>query len=418
MSGSFAALIQPASGLAAGTRFDTVYGANAVSLVVTPRFYAGLAAAGMAESRSESDVGHALDAIRPPPGTALDPAQAALFDPLYRLPAGSIAPGLDELAPSIYPDAMITARSAWYLMANAVGAQLAARRGLAADSAASTVPGPNGRTTWVSGLGGYNSIGANSGSSGFTAGLGGMAAGIDVPVDGTVRLGVAIGTVDGQTWSQSGGNCDQPHGAACRLWRVAQRHVLRRRPTRHDLSTGERASGAASVRQRPRGAAPTGWPVAAVRGSACSRTIGGWLIEPSLGFDLFALHQNSLSETGGALAESIGDATLRSAQATLAAGAQRRFALSETVTMTLSGRLGWTHEFADNTARVAARFAELSGSEFVESSTPIGRDAALVGLGTDIAVASWPVTMFVAYGGAINASSSAQSVNVGVRFEW
>ncbi len=198
-------MTEPASGLAAGTRFDTLYGSNAITLAVTPSFYGNLAAAGVAESSSESAVGSALDAIRPAPGVAMDPARSALFGPLYTLPAGSIAVGLDELAPSIYPDAMITARSSWYLMANAVSGQLAERRGLAADHAANSAPGPNGSTIWVSGLGGYDSIGAGGGSPGFTAGLGGMAAGIDMPVAGTGRVGVAIGTVEGQT-------CRRPAG--------------------------------------------------------------------------------------------------------------------------------------------------------------------------------------------------------------
>ena len=52
------------------------------------------------------------------------------------------------------------------------------------------------------------------------------------------------------------------------------------------------------------------------------------------------------------------------------------------------------------------------------SSAPIGRDAALVGLGADIKVTSWPVAMFVDYGGAISGSSNAQSFNAGLRFIW
>jgi autotransporter-associated beta strand protein len=120
VSGSFNSLSEPTSGLAAGTRFDTLYGSNAVSLVVTPSSYGNLTAAGLAESNSESGVGGALDAIRPTPGSALAPALAALFGPLYMLPASSITIGLDELAPSIYADAMITMRNSWYLMARAI----------------------------------------------------------------------------------------------------------------------------------------------------------------------------------------------------------------------------------------------------------------------------------------------------------
>ncbi len=149
------------------------------------------------------------------------------------------------------------------------------------------------------------------------------------------------------------------------------------------------------------------------------KNLGAWLIEPSLGFSGFDLHLNGLAErAGGALAENIGGATLDSAESTLAVNAQRAFALSGTVQMTVKGRLGWSHEFADNMARISASFAGLRGSGFALASAPIGRDAALVGLGADIKVASWPVTMFAGYGGAVNVSSNAQSFNAGVRFVW
>ena len=417
ITGSFGSLTEPASGLAAGTRFDTLYGSNAISLVVTPSFYGNLAAAGLTESSSESGVGAALDAIRPAPGVALDPAQLALFVPLYPLPAGSITVALDELAPSIYPDAMITGRSSWYMMANAVSGQLATRRGLAADHDANSAPGPDGSTIWVSGLGGYDSVSAGGGSPGFTAGLAGTAAGIDVPVAGTARVGVAIGTVEGHTWSQASGNATSSTAqlvtygqwqngvffAEAQLGLMYQQENVNRSLPVFSAATRGDANGLAGG-----GGLRVG----------VQQQLGAWLLEPSLGFGGFDLHLGSVAESGGALAENIGGASLGSAQSTLAVTAQRGFGLSDTVRMTAKARLGWSHEFADNTATVAASFAGLSGSGFALNSAPIGRDAALVGLDADINVASWPVAMFVGYGAAISGSSSAQSFNAGVRFVW
>jgi subtilase-type serine protease len=148
------------------------------------------------------------------------------------------------------------------------------------------------------------------------------------------------------------------------------------------------------------------------------QNLGGWLVEPSVGFGGFALHLGGVAESGRLLAENIGGATLGSAETTLAVSAQRGFVLSERVRMTVTGRLGWSHEFADNAASVTASFQGLNGSGFALSSAPIGRDAALVGLAADIDVASWPMAVFVGYGGAISGSSSAQSVNAGLRFIW
>jgi outer membrane autotransporter protein len=295
-------------------------------------------------------------------------------------------------------------------MANTVGGQLAARRGLAADSAADSAPAPHGSTIWASGLGGYDTIGAGGGSPGFTAGLGGMAA-------GTGRIGVAIGTVEGQTWSQSGGNTTNStaqlvaYGQWQRgmLFAEAQLGLMYQQETVHRALPlfGASAHGATD------GLAGGG----SVR-VGIQQTLAGWLIEPSLGFGGLGLHLGSVAETGGPLEETIAGATLGSAQSTLAVDAQRGFALTETLRMTITGRLGWSHEFADNIATVSAGFAGLSGSGFALNSAPIGRDAAVVGLGADIKVASLPVTMFVSYGGAITASISAQSFNAGVRFIW
>ncbi len=207
VSGSFSSFTAPGSSPAGNTRLDMFTAADTVGLAVTPAFYANLAANGLAESRSEAAVGGALDAVRPASGAAMDPTQSALFNPLYALPAGRITPALDELAPSIYADELITARNSWYLVANAISSQLAARRGLAADQSANIAPGPNGSTIWVSALAGYNSFGAGNGSPGFTAGLGGAAAGIDMPLlANTARVGGAVATVSGQTWSQASGN--------------------------------------------------------------------------------------------------------------------------------------------------------------------------------------------------------------------
>ena len=358
ISGSFSALIEPTSGLAAGARFDTLYGGNTVSLVVTPSFYGNLAAAGVAESRSESGVGGALDAIRPAPGTAMAPAQSALFGPLYTLPAGSIAAGLDELAPSIYADELITARNSWYLMEHAVSGQLAARRGLAADNAANSASGPNGSTIWVSALAGYDTTAAGDGAPGFTAGLGGAAAGIDLPVAGTQvagtgggRVGVAAGTVEGQTWSQSGGNATNSTAQFVTYgqWRSgmffaeAQLGLMYQQETVHQTLP----LFGASTQGDTDGLAGGGGVRAGVQ-----QNLGAWLIEPSLGFGGFDLHLGRLAETGGALAENIGGATLGSAESTLAVSAQRSFTLSETVQMTAKAQLGWSHEFADNTASI------------------------------------------------------------------
>jgi subtilase-type serine protease len=270
VSGSFGALAAPGSGLAAGTRFDALYGGNTVWVATTPGLYGNLAAAGLAESAGESAIGTALDAIRPAPGTALDPAQAALFGPLYTLPAGGITVALDELAPSIYPDAMITARNSWYLMANAVSGQMAARCGLAAGTTADSALGPDGSTIWVSGLGGYDSIGAGGGAPGFTVGLGGAAAGIDRPVAETTRIGVASARSRGRPGRRPAAGRPAARRSLSPMANGRAGCCLPRRNSGWCISRRPRIGRChcSAPRRRVR---PAGWPAAAVCGSVCSR---------------------------------------------------------------------------------------------------------------------------------------------------
>jgi uncharacterized protein with beta-barrel porin domain len=237
-------------------------------------------------------------------------------------------------------------------------------------------------------------------------------------VAGAGRIGVAVGTVEAQTWSQSDGNATSSTAQLVTYgqWQSGIFFAEAQLGLMYQQETAHRTLPLFGVTMRGTTNGQAGGGGARI---GVQQNLDGWLIEPSLGFGGFDLHLNGLTETGaGALAETIGGATLGSAETTLAVSAQRGFALNERVRMIVKGRLGWSHEFADNMARVSASFADLSGSGFVLNSAPIGRDAALVGLGADIKVASWPVAMFVDYGGAISGSSNAQSFSAGLRFTW
>ena len=417
VTGTYGSLTQPGSGLPAGARFDALYGANAISLVVTPSYYGDQAAAGVPGSGNATSVGNALDAIRPAAGSATS-ALSALFDRLYMLPASGITAALQELSPSIYADALVTARNAWYLMGNSVDQQLASRRGLAPDSAGNSAPGPRGSTIWMTALAGYDTTNGGGGDGGFTSGLGGAAAGIDAPVAGGGRIGVALGSVDGQTWTQSGG---QATGTTAQLlgygqWQSGKLFVagqLGGLYSQENVTRNLPLFGA-STRGATNGTAGGGGLRVGI-----DQPLGSWLLEPSLGFGGFRFQATDVTETGGApFAEQIGGQSIASAQSTLGVSLQHGVAVSSTVSVVAKGELGWSHEFASNTADPWASLAELGGSGFQVNSAPIGRDAALVGMRAEVKVASWPVSMFAGYGGAVSGSSNAQSFTAGVHFVW
>ena len=93
MSGGFTTLTQPASGIAPGTRFEALHGGRTISLGADAGVLRRPRRRGLAQTAGERSLGAALDATRPAPGVTMDPVRAALFGPLYTLPAGSIAAG-------------------------------------------------------------------------------------------------------------------------------------------------------------------------------------------------------------------------------------------------------------------------------------------------------------------------------------
>jgi uncharacterized protein with beta-barrel porin domain len=414
--GSFTSLTQP-DGLAPGTRLDALYGPDAIALVVTPADFSDLASLGIPESPNQSAIGSLLDLVRPE-GGQMTPGQQALFQSLYTLPSTSITAAINELSPEIYADALMTTRNAWYLMANAIGGQLEARRGLVESNTANSAAGPNGSTVWASGLGETSNTYGSDNSSGYTTGLGGAAFGIDMPVGQSIRLGFAAGATGGQTNAQVGGQASsetaqlETYGQwqSGMFFAEAQLGVMyQHENVNRNLTTfGYTANGQTD-----------GWAGGGGVRVGIAQTLGDWLLQPSAGFGGFGFHQNSLSEGGaGLLAEDIGGQSLSSAQSTLAISAQHGFGLSDTVQMVGKGQLGWSHEFADNAASVSANFSSLGGSGFQVSSAPIGRDAALVGVDADLQVSGWPMAIFAGYGGAFSGSSNTQAFTAGLRFNW
>ncbi len=112
VTGNFASLVQPSTGLGAGTRFDVSYGANTIDLFVTPASFANLSALGGVVTRNRAAVGGALDVLRGPAGPALTGDTAAVINALYGLPVGGMGAALDQMAGTVHGDAMTAALSA------------------------------------------------------------------------------------------------------------------------------------------------------------------------------------------------------------------------------------------------------------------------------------------------------------------
>lgn len=110
VDGAFASVTQPTSGLSANTRFDVLYGAASVDLVVTPGSFATLGAAS-GWRRNAIATGAGLDAIRPTAGSRSGPLQS-LFDGLYGYNAAGYGAALQQLSGEVHAQTMATAANA------------------------------------------------------------------------------------------------------------------------------------------------------------------------------------------------------------------------------------------------------------------------------------------------------------------
>jgi subtilase-type serine protease len=202
VSGGFSTLTQPSDALPAGARMDAMYGASTITLVVTPSSYAGLAALGLAETPNQSAVGAALDSMRPAAGTAMPAGLAGLFNPLYLQGGGTLGVTLDELAPTIYGDALMTGLGMRRLADGAVFDALDSARGSESASAMSATLS-TGATVWLGGLGQFNNV-ASDAAPGYRSSVAGTVAGVDVRIDPSLVVGSNSKFAFGAVFSRCG----------------------------------------------------------------------------------------------------------------------------------------------------------------------------------------------------------------------
>jgi uncharacterized protein with beta-barrel porin domain len=412
LTGSFSGLTQPA-GLAANTRFDALYGANAVDLVVTPASYAIYAGNNWA-----APVGAGLDAARPEAGVAMTPGQTAVYAPLYALAADQIVPALDWIAPVIYADTLMVDRQSYQMVEGAVNDQLQARRGAPAATGAQTAAGPGGTTIWLAGNGQFiNQDNAANGTPGYSGSAGGVVAGIDGTVLPGLRLGLAAGFYS-QSVNSAYAASYQGASAQIQLYAGYQTGVLfvdAQAGTVFDQGNVRRSLPIYSAAVN-NGVSGFGLG-ASVRGGA-RLAVGAWTVEPSLTFSGSSLSQNGLSETGaGAAGMQIGSSSIGSFRTTAAIEVDRRFALGGAYVLVPSVRLGWAYEALDTNAPVKASFLGAPGSGFVLTSASIGRSAAVAGLHAVLETGTaWQV--FGGYDAAFNGKASEQSVAGGLQYRF
>jgi autotransporter-associated beta strand protein len=415
IAGSFSGLNQPTAGLAAGTRFDTLYGNNALSLVVTPAAYGNLAAAGLAQTANERAVGTALDSARPPAGVRMSGEAAGLFSVLYPLTAQAIGPALDQLAGNTYGDILLNNAGSQRLVMDAVADQLSARRGAATGSGGETAATSWTGTVWVRGLAQWSDLG-NAGTQGYSASSGGAAVGADVRLPGGYLAGAALAYTGGGLSSRDGGSADTQalHLLGYGSWN--------RGPLFADLQLGGSWSDD-SVRRdlgsfgtQARGTAHgTGVFTDGRVGAAFD--YAGFHVEPSAGLSLQRLNRNSLTEDApSAVALHVRENGFTSFRSLIGARADRVFVIRDQIVLTPALHLGWGHQFADTTASTDAVLAGID-VPFTTTTSGSGRDSLLAGAAVT-AQLSPRLALYASYDADLRVRFTGQALTGGLRYTW
>ncbi|WP_245364809.1 MULTISPECIES: S8 family serine peptidase [Methylobacterium] len=443
LSGSFTGLAQPAAGLPAGTRFDALYAATGLDLVVTPAAYGNLAGLGLAQTGNARAVGAALDLARPAAGTRPDAARARVYDPLYAADPATLPGGLASLSGQSYGDAVMTDLAARRLLSDTIDRhQRGLGGGAGAFSAGDPGPGPNrtalqvrggagaaaaplavgeGRV-WADALYGFGARAGDRAATGAGFDAGGLLMGVDRQVGADTQVGAAFSYLREGGTSRGAGlgrfTTDSYGGtlyASTRLGAVVLRGTagVSYADGRVDrtVALGTAVSQASGL--------SSGWN-GGVSGFAGYTLAVGLPVDlvPEVGFSYDRLTRGRVSERGGLVNQGFGGqgfavADLDAARS-LVGGRVTSWAFAGVPDLRLEGRAYWAHELADTAALVRSN---LFGAGFLSRTSALGRDGAVLGVSLTGAVAEG-VQLSVGYTGDVRPGATAQVFTAGLQAAW
>jgi outer membrane autotransporter protein len=80
-------------------------------------------------------------------------------------------------------------------------------------------------------------------------------------------------------------------------------------------------------------------------------------------------------------------------------------------------RLGWAHEYADTARPVTASFVGAPGSSFTVQGAAPARDAAVLALAVNTAIAE-ATSLYFRYDGEVGGGTDAHALTAGFRMTW
>lgn len=270
---------------------------------------------------------------------------------------------------------------------------------------------------WIKALGAWGKTDDSHDTAGYTTSIGGLLAGVDGVVDDQTRVGLVAGYSDSSVSMGSGthssAQVDSYHlgayaGHEMGAWRLSAggAYSWHRADVKRDLQYGD-----VSAKQKAKVDSGT----TQVFGEAAYRlNLQALALEPFANLAYVHLDTEGFTEKGdGAALKSSGDRR-DEVLSTLGVRALKTVRLSGQQQLDLSGSLGWQHNLSNTDSEEHLAFAS-GGTPFVVESSPLVRDAALVGAHASLAL-SRDVRLNLDYTGQL--ASREKSHGVGLSLNW
>ncbi|MGQ7863371.1 autotransporter serine peptidase EprS [Pseudomonas sp. 32A] len=272
---------------------------------------------------------------------------------------------------------------------------------------------------WVKALGSWGKTDSRSETAGYTTSLGGMLAGVDGALDEQTRAGLVAGYSDSSlnmgSGTHSSASIDSYHlgayaGHELGNWRlsVGGAYSWHRGDVKRDLQYGE-VSGKQKTKLDARSAQV--FTEAAYRLSLQSMAL-----EPFANLAYVHLDSERFHEKGDAAALERGSDSRDAVLSTLGLRAAKTFPLNDRQQLDVSGSLGWQHSLSAVESEEHLAFVA-GGPSFAVQSSPLMRDAALVGVQASLAL-SKSTRVNLDYTGQLAGREKVQGVGLSLNWQF
>ncbi|UVL11381.1 autotransporter domain-containing protein [Pseudomonas rhodesiae] len=315
--------------------------------------------------------------------------------------------GLQQLSGEIYPaiGAMLINDS--LQLRDAVGERLR------------HVPTSGERNLWLKALGAWGKTDARSETAGATTSLGGVLAGVDGALDEQTRVGLVAGYSDSSlslgSGTHSSASIDSYHfgayiGREWGNWRTTggAAYSWHRGDVKRDLQYGD-VSGKQKAKLEAR--------TAQLFTEAAYRIqLQPLALEPFANLAYVHLDSDGLHEKGDAAALHRGSERRDAVLSTLGARVLKTVALNDHQQLELSGSLGWQHSLTAVESEEHLGFVA-GGPSFAVRSSPLLRDAALVGVQASLALSA-STRVNLDYHGQLAGRENTQGVGLSLNWQF